>query len=592
MLDKLLDNPNLKFSNRRYTADFETSTAKWLEKDNETRVWAFAICEINEPSNIIIGNNIEDFMDWCKSQKFNPILYFHNMKFDGEYIIHYLLSNGYEVIKDKKDRKNKTFTCLISGTNQFYSIEVYFEVGKKVRKVTFIDSLKILNFSVEKIAKDFKLPISKLSIDYDEYREVGHELTQEEKDYIKNDVEIMARALKIMFDCDLTKMTIGSDALGDYKKLNKNFNKYFPVLPNEKDYDIRLSYRGGFTYLNPLYKEKETGSGVVLDVNSLYPSVMYNENLPYGEPIYFKGKYKKDRLYPLYVQSINVMFDIKKDKIPTIQLKKTPNFMGSPTEYVTSSNGDIVTIMLTSVDLELFFEQYDIHYISYNDGYKFKQIKGLFNEYIDKWTSVKIESKKEDNKALYKIAKLMLNSLYGKFGLNPNIRTKYPYLQEDGSVKYGFYPMETRDSVYIPMASFITAYARKKTITTSQSIRDYTKKKYGKDLYIYSDTDSIHTNLTNENELKSFVDIDDYKLGAWKLESTFTRGAYIRAKSYIEEGEDGTLNTTIAGLPKSLGSSVNFKNFKVGTSFYGKLVPKHTKGGVVLVEDYFTIREK
>ena len=58
---------------------------------------------------------------------------------------------------------------------------------------------------------------------------------------------------------------------------------------------------------------------------------------------------------------------------------------------------------------------------------------------------------------------------------------------------------------------FITAYARKKTIETSQKIKEYSINKYGKDLYIYSDTDSIHT-LLNIEELKKFCEIDDYEL--------------------------------------------------------------------------------
>ena len=56
----------------------------------------------------------------------------------------------------------------------------------------------------------------------------------------------------------------------------------------------------------------------------------------------------------------------------------------------------------------------------------------------------------------------MLNSLYGKFGLNPDVRSKYPYLNEDGIVKYALYDAEIRDSIYIPVASFITSYARYK----------------------------------------------------------------------------------------------------------------------------------
>ena len=74
----------------------------------------------------------------------------------------------------------------------------------------------------------------------------GHILTEHEIDYIRNDVEIMARALDIMFKQDLKKITIGSDALHYYKELNKNFNNYFPILPFEIDEDCRKSYKRWF----------------------------------------------------------------------------------------------------------------------------------------------------------------------------------------------------------------------------------------------------------------------------------------------------------------------------------------------------------
>lgn len=576
---------------RRFTADFETTTD---EKD--CRVWAYALCEIGKPDNFYYGNNIEDFFKALQYKRENYVLYFHNLKFDGEYIFNYLLNNGYECIKDKKDRKDKTFTTLISDTGQFYSIEIFFEVGKnkKSNKVTIYDSLKILNFSVDKIAKAFDLPIRKLELDYTKYREVGHELTDEEIDYIRNDVEIMARALDFMFKERLTKMTIGSDALSYYKDMNKNFNKYFPILPYEIDMDIRKSYKGGFTYLNDCYKEKETGRGLVLDVNSLYPSVMTGEYLPFGEPIFFTGKYEEDVLYKLYIQTLTCSFELKEGKIPTIQIKNNLAFV--PNEYVKSSDGDLVTLTLTNVDLKLFFENYNVENITYHSGWKFKALKGLFTSYITYWTEKKINAKKEGNNVLYLISKLMLNSLYGKFGLNPNVGSKYPYLNEEGIVKYGNYPIEIRDSIYIPVASFITSYARNKTIRTSQAIKDYTIKNYGKDYYIYSDTDSIHLLEMSKEELSSFVEIDDYKLGAWKMESTFVKGKYIRQKCYIELGEDDKLNVVVAGLPKKLGNIINFDNFKVGFTTENmdikekKLTFKHVKGGVLLVNTDFTIK--
>lgn len=576
---------------RKFTADFETNI-----DELDCRVWAYSLCEIGNTDNFIYGNNIEDFIKWCADKNENYVLYFHNLKFDGEYIFSYLLNNGFTCIKDKKDREDKTFTTLISDTGQFYSIEIFFEASnpKHVNKVTIYDSLKILNFSVDMIAKDFNLPIRKLEIDYKEVREEGHILTESEIDYIRNDVEIMARALKIMFDENLTKMTIGSDALSNYKDINKNFTKYFPVLPYEIDKDIRKSYKGGFTYLNECYKEKETGAGIVLDVNSLYPSVMIYEKLPFGEPIFFEGKYEDDALYPLYVQSISCIFELKEGKIPTIQIKNNLSFL--PNEYVKTSNGDIVTLTLTNVDLDLFFEHYNVTDLTYHSGWKFKGIKGLFKKYIDFWSDKKIQAKKDNNTALYRIAKLMLNSLYGKFGLNPDVRGKYPYLNEDGIVKYSLYPSEIRDSIYIPVASFITSYARYKTIITSQKIKEYSINKYGNDLYVYSDTDSIHCLFEDGEELKNIIEIDDYILGAWKEESKFKRGKYLRQKCYIELGIDDKMNVTVAGLPKKLGNLITFENFNIGFTTENmntdnkKLTYKHVKGGVLLVDTEFSIK--
>lgn len=575
----------------KFTADFETTV-----NEDDCRVWAYAICEIGDTDNFIYGNSIDEFMDWCEQRAFNDTLYFHNLKFDGEYIISWLLKHGFEYIEDKKDRDDYTFTTLITDMGAFYSIEIYFKAHKKnhVNKVTIYDSLKILNFSVEQIAKDFNLPIRKLSIDYKAKREIGHQLTKEEVDYIRNDVEIMARALEIMFNENLTKMTIGSDALSSYKKMNPYFKKLFPVLDIEIDKDIRRSYKGGFTYLNEKYKEKETGAGIVFDKNSMYPAKMSQELLPFDEPVFFEGKYEKDNTYPLYVQRLTCIFELKPNKIPSIQIKHNMAFV--PNEYVKSSNGDMVTLTLTNPDLELFFENYDVTDVVYDGGWKFRGMRGVFTKYIDYWTEKKINAKKEANFAMYRIAKLMLNSLYGKFGLNPNTRKKHPVL-ENGVVKYVMGELEQRDPIYIPIAAFITAYARADIIRTSQAIREFSQKRYGFDAYVYSDTDSIHCLLGDEDvaELSKVMDIDDYRLGAWKLESRFTKGKYLRQKCYIEEF-DGTINVTVAGLPKRLSQYINFSNFKIGFTTEGKdiaekkLTYKHVKGGVLLVDTDFTIK--
>ena len=568
---------------KKYTADFETAT--WLE--NETYVWAWAVCEIGSPDNIIIGGDIDEFMEWCKNN-YNTTLYFHNLKFDGEFIISYLLNHGYIHIKDKKDRKAYTFSTLISDMGLFYSIEIYYEVnGKRAKKITIIDSLKILNMSVEQVAKSFGLPINKLELDYDRPREKGYKLQDYERDYITNDVKIMALALDVLFKQELTYMTAGSNALHDFKKTHskRRFERMFPQLNYKIDQDMRSAYRGGFTYLNPIYKEKDVGEGVVLDVNSLYPSVMYYEPMPIGEPIYFDGKYKEDKVYPLYIQMISCCFEIKEGKIPTIQIKNSKYFMEN--EYLESSNSEIITLVLSSIDLKLFLEQYNVSELHYECGWKFKAMNGIFTEYIDKWIKVKIEATKSGNKGMRQIAKIALNSLYGKYATSLDVQSKYPYL-EDGIVKYYLGDKEQRDGLYLPIGIFITSYARNKTIRTSQAIKDYSIKKYGKDMYIYSDTDSIHTLLPIE-ELKQFCEIDDVKLGYWKHEASFTSARFVRQKTYLEN-IDGEIKITCAGMPKECYKYVEWEKFKQGFTCGGKLMFKHVIGGVKLVETEFTIK--
>ena len=567
----------------KYTADFETCT--WLE--DETFVWAYAVCDIEDNSKIEIGNNIEDFIKWCEEAK-NPTVYFHNLKFDGEFIIYYLLKNGFTWINDKKDKKDKTFVTLISDMGMFYTIEVYFKVGnKQVKKVTFIDSLKILNMSVDMIAKTFGLSISKLKIDYNEPREKGHILTDEEKDYIKNDVLIVAQALKVMFDENLTKMTIGSNALNDYKDIitQNKFKHLFTPISYEIDEDLRKAYKGGFTYLNPIYKEKDVGSGVVLDVNSLYPSVMYDKPMPFGEPFFYEGKYEEDKVYNLYIQMITCSFEIKENKIPTIQIKRS-HFIEN--EYLTSSNNEIVCLVLTNIDLKLFLEQYNVYDLEYICGWKFRSLTGVFTKYIDKWITRKIEATKSGNKGMRTLAKLMLNSLYGKFATSQDVQSKIPFLGDDDIIHYEYSEKSRKKGLYIPIGCFITAYAREKTIRTSQAIKDYSIEKYGKDLYIYSDTDSIHTLLPIE-ELTQFCDIDDVRLGAWKHEASFTKARFVRQKCYLEEIE-GEVKITCAGMPKSCYQFVEWEKFKQGFTCGGKLTFKHIRGGVKLVETDFTIK--
>lgn len=486
-----------------------------------------------------------------------------------------MFEHGFKYNKDSRHLNTREFGSLISDKGQFYSISIcFYKDEDTAQKVEILDSLKILNFKVEDVAKGFDLPIRKLEIDYDEKREIGHKLTTQEVDYLRNDVEIMSRALYILFLQELTQMTQGSNALHDYKKtVGKNFKRWFPV--PTYDADIRQSYKGGFTYCNKRFQGKDISAGIVLDVNSLYPSVMYYCKLPHGEGVYFEGKYEKDDVYDLYVQMFSCQFDIKEGYIPTLQLKNNLSFV--PTEYVEHSGDETITLCLTSVDLEIFMEHYDVVNIEWKGGWKFRSAVGMFKEYIDKWNTIKMESTLNGNKAMRTLAKLMMNALYGKFALNPKVCSKYPVYNE-GKISYTLGDPELRKPIYIPMGTFITAWARHKTITSAQMMYDR---------FLYADTDSLHLIGT---EIPEMLEVDPVKLGAWKHESTFSRARFLRAKSYVEEIE-GELHITCAGMPAQCYKYVTWENFFTGSKYAGKLRPVHVPGGIVLEDTEFTLRE-
>jgi len=546
-----------------YVADFETTT-----DPEDCRVWGWGMCNIETAESVFdveLGTSMHRFLDRIQDE--NSIVYFHNLKFDGAFIIDYLFRELEFFHVDKNPIRGE-FSTLISNMGAFYTITVAWKNGKRTE---FRDSLKKLPFSVSTIATAFKQPELKGTLDYHTTRPVGHALTRQERKYIAHDVLIVSRALKTQFAEGMTKLTVGSDSLAEFKKVmgTRLFDKMFPVLPLTMDSEIRQAYRGGWVYRDERYKDKITGPGTVYDVNSLYPSVMYDRLLPYGEPMFVPGLPEPTPEFPLFMVSITFTAKLKKDHVPCIQIRGSSHFLATEYQRIIK---DPVTLMCTNVDLALWEDHYDLDILSYNGGWLFPGTTGMFSTYIDKWMKVKAEN----DGGLRALAKLMLNSLYGKFGTNPVVTPKVPVF-EDNIVKLRLGDEETRDPIYSAMASFVTAYARDVTIRAAQEHYP---------VFIYADTDSLHLAV---DEDPPGLDVDPHKLGAWKREYRFARGLFVRAKAYIEQLTDGSYVTHIAGLPDKIAHQLTIEDFTGGSRFEGKLVPKRVPGGIVLEDVGFTM---
>ena len=577
----------MKVDGREFVvADFETSTEYWYHIDEYARVWLWGIYDPFKDT-FDYGIDLDSFMKKVLviHPDKNPIIYFHNLKFDGSYILNWLFRNGYTF--DTKLSREKTFSTSISDMGLWYFIEVCIYKNKRNKYIIkFQDSLKKIPLSVREIPKAFNLgELVKGDLDYDTYREIGYEPNEAELSYLRRDCMIPALALMKLNEQGFTKMTGSSDAFYQWKltlqsekakqkniKPEHAYRTLFPRLSLEQDDYIRRAYKGGWTYVNPKFAGKIITDPVeVWDINSMYPSKMKFKYLPYGEPIFFVGKPKPNR-YQCYICRIWISFEIKKDHLPSIQVKNSYFF--NPTDYITSSEEQEIEMVVTNVDLKLIFAQYKVTSIKYIDGYYFYKCKGVFDKHID--TNMAIKEKAVGGERY--IAKSRMNQVYGKTATSPRRKNKIPHLEE-GKLVFEYSEEEISEPQYTALGVFITAWARHDIITDAQ-------KNY--ENFIYCDTDSLHL-LANKDGTEPELPIHPTKLGYYKKEHNVIKSTFLRSKTYIEQYENGDIEVKCAGASPEVKKGMNFENFKVGNSYGGKLMPKQVKGGCILVNTFFTI---
>jgi hypothetical protein len=641
--------------------DFETTVYK--EQVN-TEVWASASVELfTEDVNIF--HSISDQFDYFKSLKQNIIVYYHNLKFDGAFWLSYLMvdlgfkqaceqldaENPFKIRwLQEKEMKNNTFKYSVSDRGQWYTIII--KVGGHFIEIR--DSLKLLPFSVKRIGESFGTKHKKLDMEYTGFRYAGCDITDDEKKYIANDVLVVKEALEIMFNEGHTDLTIGSCCLKEYKRTvgKDDYNMFFPNLyetsldksvygfENIGEY-IRKSYRGGWCYLAKGKEGKIYKNGCTFDVNSLYPSMMSSESgnyYPVGTPHMWKGNIIPDEAikpHRYYFVRIKTRFYIKKDMLPFIQIKSSHLYKGTEclettdvyneetglySPFYIDFNGNVkdtrVEMVLTMTDYQLLKEHYELVDFEILDGCWFYSEIGLFDEYMEKYKTMKMNNKG----ALRELAKLFLNNLYGKMASSTDSSFKVAYIKEDYSIGFMACIENSKKPGYIPVGSAITSYARNFTIRAAQK-NYYGKNKSG---FIYADTDSIHCDLPWD-KVKG-VTIHDKNFCCWKPESCWDVGIFTRQKTYIEhivkenlqDIEKPYFNIKCAGMPKKcknlfelsmqgfrpkeddenytdeekefLKTTRKLDDFTIGLCVPGKLRPKRIRGGILLVETPYKMR--
>ena len=334
---------------------------------------------------------------------------------------------------------------------------------------------------------------------------------------------------------------------------------------------------------------------------------------PVGLPIFWKGNYIPEealRSNKYFFIRIRTRFEIKKNKLPFIQIKHDIRYKS--TEMLKSSaviiNGEIienepVTMTMTMTDYELFLEHYKVDdSFQILDGCYFGAEVGIFDEYIEKYKKLKLES----TGARRELAKLFLNNLYGKMASSTNSSFKFVDDDEQG-LHFMMQPEYNKTAGYIPIGSAITSYARNFTIRAAQ-------KNYKH--FIYADTDSIHCDITPD-KFKG-ITVHDKNFCCWKLETCWDKAIFVRQKTYIEhvthenqipvseiiDKETGKpkepyYNVKCAGMPdvckdkfiaQLKSGEATLRDFKISLHIDGKLMPRQILGGTLLVETSYEMR--
>lgn len=613
-----------------YACDFETTV---YEGQAETSVWSSAFVQLGTES-VIVLDNIEKTIEWFTyevRQDFDFVLYYHNLKFDGSFWVDYFLHNGFKYeMKKRKKLKDHTFTCVISDLGQWYKID--FAIGEQ--QFHLKDSLKLIPIPLRMFKKSFGTKHEKLDMSYTNKFSLA-DCSKSDIEYIKNDVLVLKEGLEYMFEAGHNKLTIGSCCLSEYKELigKSYYEDMFPDLFKIKldpfiygcdnaDAYIRKSYHGGWCYVVKEKTNKIKTNGVTADVNSLYPSMMHSESgnrYPVGTPTFWNGNFipdkaKREKMF--YFVTFKCRFVLKKDMLPTVQIKSSPYYLS--TEWLTDSRPSVygnkvkqiqtkselitdrVELTMTQMDFELFQKHYYVSDLEILHGCYFYTDIGIFDIYIDKYKKMKIEASESGNAGAKFISKLFLNNLYGKFSTNTESFVQVPFLTDDNDVSFEILQDKDKKGGFIAIGSAITSYARNFTINVAQ-LNYYGENKKG---FIYADTDSIHCDLSPE-EVKG-IKVHPTNFCCWKLESSWDKGIFVRQKTYIEHVTHEDLepvykpyyNVKCAGMPSNCKKDFIFNlehggkltDFKTGLKLDGKLMPKRIKGGVVLVETTFEMR--
>jgi len=442
-------------------------------------------------------NAIADFMNKSVRKRSTTYLFAHNIQFD------LLVCGLFE-----------SLSALGWTLESFYfkGMVSIFEWRNDTRKIVALDSANYFQGKLADIGETMGLP--KMLIDF---TTCSQEYLIE---YCRNDVTILVKMfmswLAFLKEHDLGsfKRTLASTSFNIWRFKFLGHKVY--IHDNKEVLELEAkSYHGGRVemFRRGVYRD---GPYYRLDVNAMYPSIMYDEKFPvslYGFKYNFHAEKLADKLEK-YAVIADVTFETSEPAFPV----ETPNALIYPT--------GVHRATLSTPELRLLMDCGQIHKIHFASWY---QHLPIFTTFMDFLYGLRMTYRVEGNKPYEKMAKVLANSSYGKWGqrtlstvyldkqagLQAHVEHRYDldahyhykvvhiagraYEIRPGGFSYHAFPA---------IASHVTAYGR---------IRIYRLIRLaGRENVYHIDTDGLIVNSLGYERLKQLIDPE--KLGFLKIE--------------------------------------------------------------------------
>ena len=582
----------------------------WYDGENN---YSYYLTDFNSSDDMII-KSLKDLM--VKSYD-NYKIYIHNLsRFDGIFLLKILANLGecQPIIHNDK---------IISIGFKFKGYDITFRDSKQL----LIGSLRSLgksfnvhsqkgyfpyNFANEHnlnyigVTPDFTL-FDNISLDeYDGITSYNWNLRYEAIKYCEIDCislyQIVVKFNNMIFEhfnINIHKYpTISSLAFAIFRSSFMESN-LIPQLSGQIAKDIRQSYTGGA--VDMYIPENTEGSTVyVYDVNALYPSTMVEFDMPVGNPILFEGDIRAiepDAFGFFYCNIIapdNLNHPIIQTHIKFGDGLRTVAPLGRWSDMIFSSELD--NAVKYGYKFEILW------------GYKFQR-KNIFKDYVDTLYNLRLQYPKSN--PLNLIAKLLMNSLYGRFGMIDSFPTieiidnneLNDYIDNyiDDNVKFTelgnktmiIYSQIQKDintlldghkenhNVSIAIAAAITSYAR---IHMTQF-----KNNPKFNLY-YSDTDSAYFDKPLPIDM-----VSSKILGKMKLEHVLNDAIFLAPKVYYLETVDGKVIYKVKGLSHNIDLTKNdFEQLLYRENLLPKFQIKWRKnlhdGNISVIDQLYTLK--